>query len=151
MNIKHWSVYWNVEGIKLLCLFNVFSGDKNIIIAVNNCLDLYFHTLIIEFFVICQISVQNLRKRALLKVFVGLWRGVGSFNSCSTWGEWIARARGFFMGTRGKQETMDYHWPKMNLVLHSWTSNFVTILSAIPSLPLPPLHTKPQKGVLAKC
>lgn len=65
MNIKHWSVYWNVEGIKLLCLFNVFSGDKNIIIAVNNCLDLYFHTLIIEFFVICQISVQNLRKRAL--------------------------------------------------------------------------------------
>ena len=49
---------------------------KIIIIAVNNCLDLYFHALIIEFFVICQISVQNLRKghfkRGLL-VCEGAW------------------------------------------------------------------------------
>ena len=79
MNIKHWSVYWNVEGIKLLWLFNVFSGDKKIIMAINNCLDLYFHTLIIEFFVICKISVQNLKKKGTLKGVCWFVKGCGKF------------------------------------------------------------------------
>lgn len=49
---------------------------KIIIIAVNNCLDLYFHALIIEFFVICRFRISE---KGTLKGVCWFVKGRGKF------------------------------------------------------------------------
>lgn len=50
---------------------NLFIGDKKTIVAVNSCLDQYFHALII-IFLIYLASVQNLKKCTLWLVRQGV-------------------------------------------------------------------------------
>lgn len=74
--------------MNLAFFFNIFGGDKKIIIAVNSCLDLYFYGLIIWIL----FDLRSLEfKRGLLVIqkvgWVGFWKflylGKGQMKSSS--------------------------------------------------------------------
>ena len=76
--------------MKPVFFLNIFNGDKKSVIAVNNCLDLYFNASIIGNFLICLVPFHNLRKGTLKRCLLVCQEvEVGkSFGDCSAWGDW---------------------------------------------------------------